>query len=239
MSLPATQREVQINGRAVSYGWVRSRRRRHTHLVMDEQEGLQLRAPLWISAREADALVTRAADWVEDALARRAASASNRLELVDGAVLPCGDRRLELRLRAAHRPRVSLRGNQLVVQGPELAAPVVRASLEVWYRKEAHDLFWMRLLELGQPYGLRPAGLTIRAQKTRWGSCSSRGRISLNWRLLLLPGRLSDYVLAHELCHLRHMNHSRAFWSLLSTVMPDYATREHEMDSVSSGSLAL
>lgn len=239
MSEAVSVREVQINGRPVRYGWVRSRRRRHTHLVMDERDGLQLRAPVWVSAREADALVRRSADWIEGALARRAAVASNRVSLADGAALPCGDQSFELQLRAAHRSRVSLRGDQLVVQGPALDAQTVQSLLEGWYRREAHGRFWTRLLELGDPHDLLPTGLTIRAQKTRWGSCSSRGRISLNWRLLLLPDRLSDYVLTHELCHLRHMNHSPAFWSLLGHVMPDYIEREQEMDTVSSGSLAL
>ena len=78
---------------------------------------------------------------------------------------------------------------------------------------------------------MRPARLAIRGQRTRWGSCTSRGTVSLNWRLVLLPSRLADYVIVHELCHLRHMNHSRRFWSLVASVIPDWAERRSELDA--------
>ena len=80
--------------------------------------------------------------------------------------------------------------------------------------------------------------VTIRQQKTRWGSCSSQGTICLNWRLLLLPSDLCDYVLVHELCHLRHLDHSAKFWSLVESVFPDYEERERRLESL-QGTLAL
>jgi predicted metal-dependent hydrolase len=72
--------------------------------------------------------------------------------------------------------------------------------------------------------------VTVRAQRTRWGSCSSRGTINLNWRLMLMPSRLMDYVLAHELAHLREMNHSPAFWALVGSIFTDYRERRRDLE---------
>ena len=80
--------------------------------------------------------------------------------------------------------------------------------------------------------GVRPQRVTIRGQRTRWGSCSTHGTISLNWRLLQVPGELVDYVLVHELCHLRHMDHSPRFWALVAETVPDHARRRARLDAL-------
>lgn len=89
-----------------------------------------------------------------------------------------------------------------------------RAEASVFIREKAKH--WSRV------YGLRYAGITIRNQTSRWGSCSSTGRLSFNWKLLLLPERFADYVVVHELCHLVEFNHSRRFWALVERGIPEY-----------------
>ncbi len=83
-----------------------------------------------------------------------------------------------------------------------------------------------RVAELAPPMGLQATGVTIRNQRTRWGSCSARGKLSLNWRLVQVPLPVRDYILIHELSHLRHLNHSPAFWAHVAQYCPDY--QEHE-----------
>ena len=206
---------------------------------MDDVHGLQLRTPTWLRASEADRLVLSNAEWALQAVARREQAKSNKVALTNGTALPLLGERVELVLRPAHRTRTTLRGNQLVVAGPEHDQTQLREILEKWYRFEARGRLCERLIELGAPLDLRPTGVTIRAQRTRWGSCNRHGGINLNWRLLLLPLTLSDYVLAHELCHLRHMNHSRAFWELLGQLMPDYKAREVKLNDVRGAELVL
>ena len=232
-------REVDAAGYLIRYVWVRNAKRIHTHLIMDEKDGLQLRAPLWMSAEEADALVARSRRWVQGALARRAFADSKKATLSDGAQLPFFGVELTLQVRAANRLSISLRGDQLVVATPDLSEEVLRHGLEAWYRAQARSRLWERLLELGGPHDLLPTGISIRAQRTRWGSCSSSGRINLNWRLMLLPMRLVDYVLTHELCHLSHMNHGSAFWHLVRQLMPDFEQREHEVNRIRGAELPL
>jgi len=98
----------------------------------------------------------------------------------------------------------------------------VRAALERWYRRQARTEIAPRLDAAAAAVGKSYTKLTIRDQRTRWGSCSARGRISLNWRLIQMPDRVCDYVLLHELMHLKEANHSRRFWRLVASVCPDY-----------------
>lgn len=102
------------------------------------------------------------------------------------------------------------------------ATPVQKQALEKRYRQAAASYFPKRVKYYLPFTGGHYTRITIRGQKTRWGSCSSRGTLSFNWRLMLAPPRVLDYVVVHELCHLTHMNHSPDFWAQVEKVMPDY-----------------
>ncbi len=91
-----------------------------------------------------------------------------------------------------------------------------------FYRRQAQKHLKARLLYWSQRTGLSPVGLSIRGQKTRWGSCSGSGEISLNWKLLAAPPEVIDYVIVHELAHLKHMNHSPSFWRLVEQWVPNF-----------------
>lgn len=99
-------------------------------------------------------------------------------------------------------------------------------QLRDWIRQRAKTLFPPLLQKVATQTGLEYRRLTIRSQKTRWGSCSSRGHISLNDQLLFLPAQTVEYLMIHELCHTRHLNHSRNYWQLVESHSPDY--RNHE-----------
>lgn len=100
------------------------------------------------------------------------------------------------------------------------------AALEKRYRKAAHEYIPARVAYFHQFTGGSYDKVTIRNQKTRWGSCSSSGTLSFNYRLMLAPPRILDYVVVHELCHLTHMDHSPAFWQAVENVLPDYKERK-------------
>jgi predicted metal-dependent hydrolase len=121
---------------------------------------------------------------------------------VEGDVVSAGDIRARVREGAAG-------------DAPKQA---LRAALRAAAARELPP----RLMELAGRAGLRVSRVTVRDQRSRWGSCSSRGAIALNWRLLLMPPEVRDYVLWHELMHLRRADHSPAFWKLVAGVCPDY-----------------
>lgn len=115
---------------------------------------------------------------------------------------------------------------QLRADGDE---PAARRSLQHWLQHQARTILPPWLARIGESLGLQHSGVTIRAQKTRWGSCSSRGNINLNRNLLFLPAELVEYLLIHELCHLRHANHSRDYWQLVAQCLPDYRARDRAL----------
>lgn len=116
---------------------------------------------------------------------------------------------LEVQERQRNRPVSELTDNQ-------------RLALEKRYIAAAKEYFPKRVAHFHQFTGGSYNRITIRDQKTRWGSCSARGTLSFNWRLMLAPPAILDYVVVHELCHLTHMNHSAAFWQKVESVYPDY-----------------
>ena len=110
-------------------------------------------------------------------------------------------------------------------RGDALLVPDGRPAraLERWYRRQAREEVAPRLDAACARAGSRYTGLTIRGQKTRWASCSSKGAMSFNWRLLLAPPEILDYVVEHEVCHLEVMDHSPRFWRLLASRSPRLA----------------
>jgi predicted metal-dependent hydrolase len=232
------------------------------HLVVDEDARLQVRAPWRFSRESAAEVVIENLLWVRDALERALRTRVARAPLVSGTRLPLldGDLRLELRVAAQMDLLTSLdrggitrkvrgalgtrdgwiarRGGVLQVVSLSLTHTAPRSLVEAWYRREAKHCLAARLGPYARMLGVEPRRISIRGQRTRWGSCSSQGTICLNWRLLLLPSDLCDYILVHELCHLRHLDHSVEFWSLVESVFPDYAEREDRLESM-QGNLTL
>ena len=103
--------------------------------------------------------------------------------------------------------------------------PAEQKRLETYenrYRKSARQIFEKRVAYYHTITGGHYTSITVRDQRSRWGSCSSRGTLSFNYRLVFAPPKVLDYVVVHELCHLTHMNHSKNFWSMVASVMPDY-----------------
>lgn len=100
-----------------------------------------------------------------------------------------------------------------------------RKQIELCYREAAKEYIPKRVAYFVQFTGGKYERITIREQKTRWGSCSGRGTLSFNWKLMLAPPAVLDYVVVHELCHLTHMNHSREFWQAVENILPDYKER--------------
>lgn len=151
--------------------------------------------------------------------------------LATGTRLPYLGGQRVLRLEAGtFRPRVVLDDLEIRVQVCPEARGELADLLRHWYRRQARELLPSRLAGLATLTGRRrPTGIQIRDQKTRWGSCSAAGGISLNFRLIMLDWELIDYVLIHELAHLYEMNHSLRFWNRVEALVPDWRSRRQRL----------
>lgn len=223
---------VLLEGQPVTYRLLRMPRRKHVHLVVSADGGLQIRVPYRCSREHAEAVLRENGVWALEALERARDAVQARPALGEGSELSLLDERLYLGLRQATRVSVRREGAEIVVAGPDLRYGSVESSLSGWYRAQAHEYLGGRVACLAPLLGVAPSRLTIRGQKTRWGSCSYRGTISLNWRLMLTPAELAEYVVVHELCHLRHLNHSPEFWRFVATFVPDWQARRKRLRAV-------
>jgi hypothetical protein len=213
---------------AVAYTIRRSERARRARILVDG-DGVEVVVPARFPLQDVEGFVEEKRPWIERTLRRMRESESNfppaRLE--DGGELPYLGERLALAVRSEPRrvrPHVALRGDRVSVALPPGGS--LADAIEAWYRRCARDEVSTRLDAAVARAGRAYTSLQIRGQRTRWASCSSSGSMSFNWRLLLAPAEILDYVVEHEVAHLEVHDHSRRFWGLLASRCPEW--REHE-----------
>lgn len=204
----------------------RLRSARHLRLRVLDNGDVVVTCPIRAPQRYIDEFVADNHDWITEH--------RTKAQVKQGALTAERDRLFfrgreydfRLTVSASQKAGVVVEGGKLLVtaQGEEHA--VVRELLEKWYRQQAEIHFKKRLPLLADLVNRDVKTVTIRSQRTRWGSCSSRDTISLNWRLIMAPDSVSDYVIYHELAHLTHMNHSGRFWRLAEEYCPNYVAAE-------------
>jgi predicted metal-dependent hydrolase len=202
---------------SIPYAVRRSSRARRVRVNVDAHSGVEVVLPMREPERAAAAAVAELRPWIERRL-READGVRQRLLDRAGTVPYLGEP-LTL-VPQAGRTRVHRRDERLLVPALDPTP-----ALERWYRRAARAEVVGRLDAATAITGQRYRGVTIRSQRTRWASCSAKGAMSFNWRLLLAPEAVLEYVVWHEVCHLEVMDHSPRFWALLRRHCPDY--REH------------
>jgi predicted metal-dependent hydrolase len=225
---PAAGRSVLLDGRVIDYTLRRSRRRRVITLMIDER-GLHVSVPWRAGSRAIEAELRRHAAWIlrkhAEWQARRPAPRVWR----DGETLLLLGEAVRLTLVPSHRSVCKEDGRLLVGAGAQPQPDAVARLVTAWLREQALGCFLDRVARHAPLLGVAQPAVALSSARTRWGSCHAGGRIRLNWRLVQMPLRLIDYVVVHELAHLREMNHSPRFWSIVADVIPDYAARRREM----------
>lgn len=199
----------------LAYSIRRSDRARRIGVRVDPRDGaIEVVLPRWARERDAAAAVVELRPWIDRRVAE-AAAARARVR-ARGSTVPYLGAALEL-VPEAGRTRVHRRGDALLV--PEGDA---RPVLERWYRRRARAELEPRVAQAAAALGREVRSLTVRDQRTRWGSCTAAGGLSFNWRLLLAPEEVLDYVVWHECCHLVVLDHSPRFWALVARHLPGY-----------------
>jgi predicted metal-dependent hydrolase len=193
----------------------RSDRARRVRVTVEATRGVEVVLPRRAAERDAAAAVRQLRPWIERRL--RAVGEQRAAVAARGDTVPYLGTTLQLAPEAG-RSRVVQRDRTLLT--PVGAART--EALERWYRRMARPEIAPRVDRAAAQLGSRYTTLSIRGQRTRWGSCSTNGALSFNWRLLLAPEPVLDYVIWHEVCHLRALDHSPRFWSLVAANCPDH-----------------
>jgi len=213
-------RETSIKGQTITYTVKRSLRARHVRLEVRRQTGLMVIIPHSYKIVQLPGLLESKERWISSNLERFShfQSYSAKKKLRSGDTVPYLGRDLELVTQENHTGAggVTLQGNTLAVSPELFRNGILELTLEYWYRAEAAKLIGERAHKLSVQMGVSYKRITIRGQKTRWGSCSRKKNLSFNWKLLMAPEPVIDYVIIHELTHLEEMNHSKRFWELVA-----------------------
>lgn len=213
-----------IRGRAVRLSLVRNRRARRYILRLSPDGAARVTIPRGGSAVQARQFVQKNISWIENQLLRQAAQpASSKIWIPGTEILFRGEpTRLRVDMNSGNR-QVYL-GNE-ALQIADSSGDLRRAVERHLWKLAAGELR-SRVAELAALHQLTVRRVMVRNQRSRWGSCSRRGTISLNWRLIQAPAFVRDYIVLHELAHLKEMNHSTRFWREVARLCPEFAVAE-------------
>ncbi len=224
------------------YRLLRSKRR--TIGFMIDAEGLRVTAPKWVGIAQIDAAICEKQQWIltklQEQQQRAARDLERQIQWCDGAEFPYLGETLTLRIAAASKATACYNPHERCLT---LLLPTSTNELQIqhrvqrWLQSQARCLFTTRLANYAEKLGVGYTGLALSSATTRWGSCSADGRIRLNWRLVHFPVPLIDYVVAHEVAHLREMNHGPRFWETVQSIFPDHAAARKALRAHAPGSL--
>ena len=229
----AKLRRLTLNGRTLEYALKRSSRRTIGFSI--DGSGLSITAPRWVTLADIETAIAGKERWIFAKLAewqsRAEQRALPRIEWRDGAQIPYLGKPVRIALASANAALVfDAQAASLALALPAHAdAQQIKDRVQGWLQTEAKRVFGERLDFYAQKLGVAYKGHALSSAATRWGSCSSDGRIRLNWRLIHFPLSIIDYVAAHELAHLREMNHSPRFWQTVESIFPEFREARHTL----------
>ncbi len=209
----------------------KSARRKTLSICVYPDNRVVVAAPVRLSKEEIVRFVEKKSDWVRKRLnINREKKNKKPRQFVTGEKLLLLGREYTLKVQAGPPGDVFMENGSIAVPLPPAASPEedrinVRNRLATWYVGLALKKIKERLPLFAKEVGASPRRVTIKAMKSRWGSCSSRGSISFAWNIIMAPEPVLDYLVVHELCHLVHHDHSAEYWELVGSVIPDYSEK--------------
>lgn len=238
----AGKRRVQLKEHVLDYRLHRSKRRSIGFLIDDD--GLRVTAPKWVTLGEIESAIREKQRWIFTKLNDRRERSARRLQpqmqWCDGATLPYLGNDVTLRVTATQSSGIRYDEDmqELVVSLPaDASEQQLKDRVQGWMQVEAKRIFAERLPIYAEKLGVSYQSFSLTSAMTQWGSCTADGKIRLNWRLMHFAMAQIDYVIAHELSHLREMNHSPRFWATVQSVFPEFesakkALRDHAPETL-------
>jgi hypothetical protein len=226
-------RRVLLAGNDVDYRLIRARRQSIGMTI--DHTGLIVRAPRWVPIREIELALREREHWIIEMLAEWRGRNRDSLptEWHQGAPLLFLGRPLTLALFPARNKAIAADLLHLTVLHPNpWNESEIAAFCRRWLKEQALALLAPRALHFARRLRTKPSAIKLSEARSQWGSCNHRGEIRLNWRLVQLPPRIADYVVAHEVAHLVELNHSARFWALVESLLPGHIEARRELDAL-------
>ncbi|WP_310603779.1 M48 family metallopeptidase [Anaerosporobacter sp.] len=168
-------------------------------------------------------------DWIYHSYKKQVVRTRNGIEVKEGASIPFLDKAFRLHIQhnsSKNVADIAVQEDIVLIETPVVDSDFIIECLETWYKKNAKHVITMRAEQYAKAMGVSYGKISIRSQKSRWGSCSSLGNLNFNWHLIMMPSNILDYVVVHELAHRIEMNHSAQFWQIVSEFCPAYKQRK-------------
>jgi len=213
-----------IEGDGFSVEIIKSTRRKTMALKVNHR-GVSVHIPSNLSLKTAKKFISQKTAWIKLKLEQQALREPISRQYIDGESLLFLGENYSLRLHQQESsPAVTKIDTNINVAGRlnRISAATIKRALSDWYKQQADSYLRTRTLMLAEKTGLSPRSITVKTYKARWGSCKITGDIQFNWKLILAPIDVIDYVIVHELCHLTHHNHSALFWQLVAHHYPNF-----------------
>ncbi|MBR7799683.1 M48 family metallopeptidase [Undibacterium fentianense] len=236
------KRQILIQDQVLDYELRRSKRRSIGFLIGDD--GLRITAPRWVTIADIEQAICEKQQWIIAKLREKRTQSERRLQATmrweDGARLPYLGQHLHLRIVHHGRTAVTHDIEQATLNislPPEFTEQQLKDRVQSWLQQEAKRVFNQRMPLYASKLGVSYHSMSLSSAGTRWGSCTAQGKIRLNWRLIHFSLDIIDYVVAHELSHLREMNHSADFWATVESIYPNYENAKQQLRRHASADL--
>jgi predicted metal-dependent hydrolase len=226
----------QFGTTSIEYNLQQVKGKEDISIVVEWMEGVTVTAPDHLDQEEIDHVLRKKAPWILDKWSslNEIKQPPAPLEFVSGEKLPYLGRHYRIKVKRRediNQVKVVFHQGKFYIETPTSSdhpehALMIRETLKSWYIKRAQAKAEERAKRYAERLGVAPSKLMVKEQKFRWGTCTPRGAIYLNWKLFLAPMRVVDYVIVHELAHLRYADHSKHFWNLVRSILPDYEERK-------------
>jgi predicted metal-dependent hydrolase len=229
------QEILQFGNKRIEFSIV-IKKRKTIGLSVSREDGLRVSAPKWVSKKQIMNIVEQKAEWIFKKLSEyeqmpNVKEIENGTELFFLGFSYNLEIKENLKLKKIKINKIDDKIELSLPSGLNITKDLteIKNALILWYKEQAKTIITQRIKKLADEMQLNPVKITIRQQKTRWGSCSSKGNININWKLVMMPVSVLDYVLVHELAHLKVLNHSKSFWKLVETYLPDFKVRRQSL----------
>ncbi|WP_195263068.1 SprT family zinc-dependent metalloprotease [Clostridium sp. 1001275B_160808_H3] len=209
------KRKVIFNNQAIEYLLI-FKKKKNISIKIENSGEIKVFAPSGIDNNYIDDLIIKKGDWILKSLDK-----IKKKDYIDNKVIFQG-KYYNLIINKSDENNIFKDNINITINSKDLSREYINELLISWYKKLSIDIVGKRVMDISNNIYIKPSKIIIKNQKSLWGSCNSKREIRLNWRLVLMPQFVMDYIIIHELCHIKQMNHSKEFWKLVESYYPNY-----------------